>query len=222
MWLRFQLLESIEKEIEVMIEDILKKIVWLGHDGFRIDASKTVYIDPYQISDGPEADLILITHEHFDHCSPDDVAKVQHSGSVIVTEKDSATKLSGDVRVVKVGETLSIDNVKIEAVAAYNTNKEFHPKSNGWLGFIVEIDGVKVYHAGDTDFIPEMNNFNTDIALLPVSGTYVMTADEAVEAALAINPKIAIPMHYGAIVGGDNDATQFKQALEGKVEVHIF
>lgn len=222
MWLRFQLLESIEKEIEVMIEDILKKIVWLGHDGFRIDASKTVYIDPYQISDGPEADLILITHEHFDHCSPDDVAKVQHSGSVIVTEKDSATKLSGDVRVVKVGETLSIDNVKIEAVAAYNTNKEFHPKSNGWLGFIVEIDGVKVYHAGDTDFIPEMNNFNTDIALLPVSGTYVMTADEAVEAALAINPKIAIPMHYGAIVGGENDATQFKQALEGKVEVHIF
>ena len=204
-----------------MIEDILKKIVWLGHDGFRIDASKTVYIDPYQISDGPEADLILITHEHFDHCSPDDVAKVQHSGSVIVTEKDSATKLSGDVRVVKVGETLSIDNVKIEAVPAYNTNKEFHPKSNGWLGFIVEIDGVKVYHAGDSDFIPEMKDFDADIALLPVSGTYVMTADEAVEAALAINPKIAIPMHYGAIVGGDNDATQFKQALEGKVEVHI-
>jgi len=204
-----------------MIEDILKKIVWLGHDGFRIDASKTVYIDPYQISDGPEADLILITHDHFDHCSPDDVAKVQHSGSVIVTEKDSAAKLSGDVRVVKVGETRSIDNVQIEAVAAYNTNKDFHPKSKGWLGFIVEIDGVKVYHAGDTDFIPEMKDFDVDIALLPVSGTYVMTADEAVEAALAINPKIAIPMHYGAIVGGENDATKFKQALEGKVEVHI-
>ena len=163
-----------------MIEDILKKIVWLGHDGFRIDASKTVYIDPYQISDGPEADLLLITHEHFDHCSPDDVAKVQHSGSVIVTEKDSAAKLSGDVRVVKVGETLSIDNVQIEAVAAYNTNKDFHPKSKGWLGFIVEIDGVKIYHAGDSDFIPEMKDFDADIALLPVSGTYVMTADEAV------------------------------------------
>ena len=204
-----------------MIEDILKKIVWLGHDGFRIDASKTVYIDPYQISDGPEADLILITHEHFDHCSPDDVAKVQHSGSVIVTEKDSATKLSGDVRVVKVGETLSIDNVKIEAVPAYNTNKEFHPKSNGWLGFIVEVDGVKVYHAGDTDFIPEMKDFKTDIALLPVSGTYVMTAEEAVDAALAINPKVAIPMHYGAIVGGGQDAENFKTALEGKVEVRI-
>ena len=204
-----------------MIEDILKKINWLGHDGFRIDAGKTIYIDPYQISDGPDADLILITHEHFDHCSPEDVAKIQHSGSVIVTEKDSAPKLSGDVRVVNVGESLSIDNIQIEAVPAYNTNKDFHPKSKGWLGFIVDIDGVKVYHAGDTDFIPEMNDFNTDIALLPVSGTYVMTADEAVEAALAINPKIAIPMHYGAIVGGGSDATKFKQALEGKVEVQI-
>jgi len=204
-----------------MTEDILSKIVWLGHDGFRIDASKTVYIDPYQIEEGPRADLILITHEHFDHCSPDDVARIQQSGSVIVTEKDSAAKLSGDVRVVNVGEKLSVDDISVEAVAAYNTNKDFHPKSKGWLGFIVEIDGVKVYHAGDTDYIPEMKGYNTDIALLPVSGTYVMTADEAVEAALAINPKVAIPMHYGAIVGGGQDAENFKDALEGKVEVRI-
>jgi len=204
-----------------MIEDIVKKTVWLGHDTFRIDASKTIYIDPYEISSGPNADLILITHEHFDHCSPDDVSKIQHSGSVIVTEKDSAAKLSGDVRVISVGESLSLDEVKVKAVPAYNTNKDFHPKSKGWLGFIVEIDGVKVYHAGDTDFIPEMKDFDVDIALLPVSGTYVMTADEAVEAALAINPKIAIPMHYGAIVGGAQDAVKFKKALEGKVEVHI-
>lgn len=204
-----------------MIEDILSKIVWLGHDGFRIDANKTVYIDPYQIEEGPVADLILITHEHFDHCSPDDVAKIQQPGSVIVTEKDSAAKLSGDVRVVKVGDTLTIDNMTIQAVPAYNTNKDFHPKGNGWLGFIVEVDGVKVYHAGDTDYIPEMKDFNTDIALLPVSGTYVMTADEAVEAALAINPKVAIPMHYGAIVGGGQDAENFKKALEGRVEVRV-
>ena len=204
-----------------MIDDILSKIVWLGHDGFRIDGSKTVYIDPYQIPDSPRADLILITHEHFDHCSPDDVVKIQQSGSVIVTEKDSAAKLSGDVRVVSVGETLSVDDINIEAVPAYNTDKDFHPKSKGWLGFIVEIDGVKVYHAGDTDFIPEMKDFTTDIALLPVSGTYVMTADEAVEAALAINPKVAIPMHYGAIVGGGQDAESFKSALEGKIEVLI-
>jgi L-ascorbate metabolism protein UlaG (beta-lactamase superfamily) len=204
-----------------MIKDILSKIVWLGHDGFRIDAGKTVYIDPYQIPDGPGADLILITHEHFDHCSPEDVAKIQKSDSVIVTEKDSAAKLSGDVRVVQVGDSLTIDNITVEAVPAYNTNKDFHPQGKGWLGFIVELDGVKVYHAGDTDFIPEMKDFRTDIALLPVSGTYVMTADEAVQAALAINPKVAIPMHYGAIVGGGQDAESFKAALEGKVEVRI-
>jgi L-ascorbate metabolism protein UlaG (beta-lactamase superfamily) len=209
------------RETKTMIEEFLPKINWLGHDGFRIDASKTVYIDPYQIPDGPGADLILVTHEHFDHCSPEDVAKIQQSGSVIVTEKDSAANLSGDVRVVKVGDTLEIDNVTIEAVAAYNINKDFHPQSKGWLGFIVEIDGVKVYHAGDTDFIPEMKDLTTDIALLPVSGTYVMTADEAVEAALAINPKVAIPMHYGSVVGGGQDAESFKAALEGKVEVRI-
>jgi L-ascorbate metabolism protein UlaG (beta-lactamase superfamily) len=204
-----------------MMEDLLSRIVWLGHDGFRIDASKTIYFDPYQIPDGPGADLILVTHEHFDHCSPEDVAKIQQSGSVVVTEKDSAANLSGDVRVVKVGDTLAIDNVTIEVVPAYNTNKDFHPQSKGWLGFIVEVDGVKVYHAGDTDFIPEMKDFTTDIALLPVSGTYVMTADEAAEAALAIHPKVAIPMHYGAIVGAGQDADNFQKALEGKIEVRI-
>ncbi len=204
-----------------MVQDIAKKIVWLGHDSFRIDASKTIYLDPYQVSSGPKADLIMITHDHFDHCSPDDVAKIQQPGTVIVTEKDSAKKLTGDLRVIKPGESLVVDEVKVEAVPSYNTDKEFHPKRNAWLGFIIEIQGVRVFHAGDTDFIPEMNGFNVDIALLPVSGTYVMTADQAVEAALAISPKLAIPMHYGTIVGSDQDAINFKKALEGKIEVLI-
>ncbi len=204
-----------------MVQDIAKKIVWLGHDSFRIDASKTIYLDPYQVSSGPKADLIMITHDHFDHCSPDDVAKIQQPGTVIVTEKDSAKKLTGDLREIKPGESLVVDEVKVEAVPSYNTDKEFHPKRNAWLGFIIEIQGVRVFHAGDTDFIPEMNGFNVDIALLPVSGTYVMTADQAVEAALAISPKLAIPMHYGTIVGSDQDAINFKKALEGKIEVLI-
>ncbi|MBL7225018.1 MAG: MBL fold metallo-hydrolase [Desulfobacteraceae bacterium] len=204
-----------------MIKAFAEKITWLGHDGFRIDAEKTIYVDPYQIEGGPVADLILITHEHFDHCSPEDVAKIQGPETVIVTEKDSAKKLTGDVRILKPGETLDLGDVKIEAVPSYNTDKDFHPKKNGWLGFIVETEGVKVYHAGDADFIPEMKDFEVDIALLPVSGTYVMTADQAVKAALAINPKLAIPMHYGAIVGDEQDALNFKKELEGKVEVSI-
>lgn len=203
------------------MQDLAKKIVWLGHDSFRIDAEKTVYIDPYQISSGPEADLILITHEHFDHCSPEDVSKIQGPGTVIVTEKDSAKKLSGDVRVLKPGESLELDGVKIRTVPSYNTDKDFHPRANAWLGFIVEVEGGTIYHAGDTDFIPEMKDFEVDIALLPVSGTYVMTSEQAIKAAIAVNPKLAIPMHYGAIVGDENDASDFKKALEGKVEVLI-
>ena len=204
-----------------MIKAFADKIVWLGHDGFRIDAEKTVYFDPYQIEGGPVADLILISHEHFDHCSPEDVAKIQGPETVIVTEKDSAKKLTGDIKILKPGEILDLGDVKIEAVPSYNTDKDFHPRKNGWLGFIVELEGVKVYHAGDADFIPEMKDFDVDIALLPVSGTYVMTADQAVKAALAINPKLAIPMHYGAIVGDIADALNFKKELEGKIEVSI-
>ncbi|HSO20633.1 MAG TPA: MBL fold metallo-hydrolase [Desulfosarcina sp.] len=201
--------------------EMLKNIHWLGHDGFRIDAGKVIYIDPYQITGGVPADIILVTHEHFDHCSPEDVAKVQGENTKIVTEKDSAKKLKGDVRVIAPGGSVTVEGVKIEAVPAYNVNKQFHPKEKGWLGFIVEVDGVRIYHAGDTDVIPEMANFKTDIALLPVSGTYVMTAEEAAEAALTIKPKIAVPMHYGAIVGEENDAVRFKNALEGRIEVTI-
>jgi len=203
------------------IQEMKQNIVWLGHDGFRIDASACIYIDPYQIDGGKPADLILITHEHFDHCSPEDIAMIQQSGSVIITEKDSAKKLSGDVRVMAPGERLLLDDLTVEAVPAYNTNKDFHPKANRWLGFIIDIDGVRIYHAGDSDYIPEMKDFDVDIALLPVSGTYVMNADEAVEAALAIKPGLAIPMHYGAIVGDQSDATHFRDKLAGKVDVLI-
>jgi L-ascorbate metabolism protein UlaG (beta-lactamase superfamily) len=204
-----------------MIKAFAEKIVWLGHDGFRIDGAKTIYIDPYQIEGGPVADVILITHEHFDHCSPEDVEKIQGPDTVIVTEKDSAKKLTGDVRVVKPGDTVDLGDVKIDVVPSYNTDKDFHPKKNAWLGFIVEIDGIKLYHAGDADFIPEMKELEVDIALLPVSGTYVMTADQAVKAALAINPKLAIPMHYAAIVGDVQDALNFEKALAGKVDVLV-
>jgi L-ascorbate metabolism protein UlaG (beta-lactamase superfamily) len=202
-------------------QEMAEKIAWLGHDAFRIEAGKTIYFDPYGIAGGLKADLVLISHDHFDHCSPDDVAKVQKEGTVIVTEKNSAKKLGGNVRVIKPGDTVNVEGVKVTGVPSYNKDKDFHPRKNGWLGFIVELEGVKIYHAGDTDFIPEMKDFKVDIAFIPVSGTYVMTAEEAVKATLAIKPKLAIPMHFGTIVGDEKDALRFKKGLEGKLEVRI-
>jgi L-ascorbate metabolism protein UlaG (beta-lactamase superfamily) len=204
-----------------MSHEFVEKIHWLGHDCFRIDGSKTIYFDPFQITTGPGADLIFISHDHFDHCSPEDVEKIKKEDTVIITEENAAGKLQGDVRVLKPGGKMEVEGVKIEAVPAYNTDKDFHPKKNGWLGFVVEVDGTRVYHAGDTDFVPEMQELHVDIALLPVSGTYVMTADQAVAAAKAIQPKVAIPMHYGAIVGDEKDALSFQKALHGLVEVTV-
>ena len=206
-----------------MSTNLLERIKWLGHDGFEITTDDlTLMIDPFQVEGQRQADIILVTHAHYDHCSVGDIAKLVKPTSVIVTEPESAEKLTGhckDIRVVKPGDRLTVSGIAIEAVPAYNTNKHFHPKANNWLGFIVTIDGVRVYHAGDTDLIPEMSGMSVDIALLPVSGTYVMTADEAVAAAKAIGPRTAIPMHYNSIVGSDADARTFKEALAGVCEV---
>jgi len=204
------------------INDVVKNITWLGHDGFLIKGDgKAIVIDPFQVKQCEPADIILISHEHYDHCSPEDVKKIRKDSTVIVTEAQSAAKLSGDVRVVQPGDKLTVSGIPIEAVPSYNTNKRFHPKESGWLGFIVTVDGVRIYHAGDTDRIPEMESFEVDIALLPVSGTYVMTAEEAVEAARMIKPKLVIPMHYGAIVGSADDAKRFSEALQGTCEVVV-
>ena len=204
-----------------MVRDVIKKIHWLGHDGFRIDSDKVIYFDPYQIKSAVPADIIFISHEHFDHCSEDDIKKIQQKDTVIVTDAVTAKKLKGNVKVVKPGDKITADTIAVEVVPSYNTDKNFHPKSSGMLAFIVTVEGVRIYHAGDTDFIPEMNTIKTDIALLPVSGTYVMTAAEAVQAALAIKPQVAIPMHYNAIVGSEKDAQLFAEKLQGKVEVVI-
>jgi L-ascorbate metabolism protein UlaG (beta-lactamase superfamily) len=202
-----------------MPEKMIDRIHWLGHDTFYVAGSKTVYFDPWDVAGDPKADLILVSHDHFDHCSPDDVAKLTQDHTVIVTEPDSAKKLSGDVRILKAGQSLEMDGVTVTAVPAYNTDKDFHPKSKNWLGFVVEMDGVRIYHAGDTDVIPEMKDLDVDIALIPVSGTYVMNAAQAIEAARAIKPKIVIPMHYDKIVGSEDDARQLVDALSGEMTV---
>lgn len=189
----------------------MAQITWLGHDSFRISNDKVIYIDPYQIKGGPPADLILVTHDHYDHLSVDDIKKLRKEDTVVVTTPAAARKLAGPVRTVKPGDKLSVRGIDVEVVPAYNTNKKFHPKEAGGVGFIVIVDGERIYHAGDTDVIPEMKGLKVDTALLPVSGTYVMTAEEAAKAAEMIQPKQAIPMHYGTIVGSEADAQRFQK-----------
>ncbi|MDJ0780728.1 MAG: MBL fold metallo-hydrolase [Desulfosarcinaceae bacterium] len=200
------------------IHELVENIRWLGHDGFRIDAGEmTIYIDPYKLQGGPPADLILVTHDHADHASPADVAQIQKADTEIVTVPAAAAKLSGAIQTVAPGDALTVKGIAVEAIAAYNTNKfrapgvPFHPKESGYVGFILTVNGVRIYHSGDSDFIPEMEGLAPDVALLPVSGTYVMTVTEAVAAAAAIQPKVAIPMHVGEGIGALDDAARFQE-----------
>ena len=193
---------------------------WLGHDGFKIKSSIIVYIDPFKIKQDEKADLILITHEHYDHLSLDDLKKISNKNTIIIASEICKGKFSNlsckEVKFVKPGDKIKIEGVSIEAVHAYNTNKQFHPKKDNYVGYILTINNTRIYHAGDTDLIPEMSNLkNIDIALLPVSGTYVMDINEAVEAVKIIKPKIAIPMHINSIIGTMEDAEEFKK-LAGK------
>jgi len=206
-----------EKEVSYMTENIH----WLGHDTFKITGEKVIFTDPFKLRKKDTADIVLITHEHYDHCSPEDIKKIQGSGTVIVAPSDCAAKLSGNIKKVKPGDKINVNGIDIEVVPSYNTNKQFHIKDRNWVGYIFTVNGKRIYLAGDTDYIPEMKTFKADIALLPVSGTYVMTADEAVKAALDIMPKVAIPMHYNSIVGTEKDAKQFAEGLKGTVEVKI-
>lgn len=209
---------------------LLDSIEWLGHSGFRIDAGQaTIYIDPYRINGGPTADLILVTHGHYDHYSPQDVERVSGEHTWLVAPPAVAERATGRVSSIVPGQQLELEpvpGVEVAAVAAYNTSKRdedgrpFHPREAGCVGFDLNVSGERLYHAGDTDVIPEMDSVvGVDVALLPVSGTYVMTAGEAAEAARRIQPAVAVPMHWGEHIGTRKDAEEF--AERAPVEVRI-
>ena len=214
-----------------MLEYADVQITWLGHDGFRLKKGIVVYIDPYKLGSAAElADVACVTHEHFDHLSVGDLAKIVTPRTTVVTIPACREAVVGlhpkAVRFVKPGDRLEVDGVAIHAVPAYNTSKfrspgnPFHPQADGKVGFVIGIGGLWVYHAGDTDAIPEMASLGrVDVALLPVSGTYVMTAAEAVAACNTIRPTLAIPMHYGSIVGTVADADAFRKSALCRVEI---
>lgn len=198
------------------------EIKWLGHASFKIKVqNKVIYLDPWKLKTAEPADLILITHEHHDHYSAEDIDKIKKEETIITAPADLLKKLPGQTRPAKIGETLKINGLEIEPVPAYNTNKEFHPRANNWVGYLIKTGQEIIYHAGDTDLIPEMAEIKCDLALLPVSGTYVMTAEEAAQALTKLKAKKAIPMHWGEIIGSRADAERFKELAPAGVQVEI-
>ncbi len=205
---------------------LIDSIEWLGHASFRVRAGrKVVYIDPYRVGDGPPADLILVTHGHYDHFSPQDLERLSTERTVVVAPPAVAERVRGRVISLAPGEGID-DPLDVRAVAAYNTSKRdpdgnlFHPREAGGVGYVLNVRGERLYHCGDTDVIPEMDEVaGVDVALLAVSGVYVMTAAEAVEAARRIAPRVAVPMHWGEHIGTRADAEAFADAAPVKVKI---
>jgi L-ascorbate metabolism protein UlaG (beta-lactamase superfamily) len=198
------------------------KVEWLGHACFKISNKLKIYIDPFDLKDEEKADLIFITHEHYDHCSLADIKKIAKDDTLVIITEDCIAKLR-DFKTFPVlpGKSYEAKGIKFLTVPAYNLSKAFHTRASNWVGYVIEVEGIKIYHAGDTDFVPEMKELKgIDIALMPVGGTYTMNAEEAAKAVNSFKPKIAIPMHFGKIVGSERDAERFKDLVEG-AEVKI-
>jgi L-ascorbate metabolism protein UlaG (beta-lactamase superfamily) len=210
---------------------LIDSVAWLGHASFRIAVrGATIYVDPYRVSPGaPKADVILVTHGHYDHFSPQDVELLSDDSTWLIAPAAVAERATGRVASIAAGEAIELDHlhgIDVAAIAAYNTSKRdsdgnlFHPREAGWVGFEINVRGQRLYHSGDTDVIPEMDAVaGVDVALLPVSGTYVMTAAEAAEAARRIQPGVAVPMSWGSHLGSRADAEDF--AARASVDVRI-
>ena len=207
---------------------MLKNIVVLCHSSIKINKGKTIYFDPFKIDENyNDADIIFITHDHYDHYSESDIDKVIKDDTVIVAPEELLTKLlkkgykKDYIVTVEPEETYMVEGVRFETVPAYNINKQFHPKENGWVGYIIELDGIRYYIAGDTDITEENKKIKCDVAFVPVGGTYTMDFKEAAYLINEIKPKIAVPIHYGSIVGTKQDAIDFARLVHPEIKCEI-
>lgn len=207
---------------------MLENIQVLCHSSIKINEGKVIYFDPFKINKQyNDADIIFITHDHYDHYSEEDIDKVIKPDTTIVIPEGMQVKLlkkgikNSNIITVEPEKTYVVEGLKFETIPAYNVNKAFHPKDNGWVGYILEIDGIRYYIAGDTDINEENKRVKCDIAFVPVGGTYTMDFKEAAELVNEIKPKVAVPIHYGSIVGTNEDAINFQKLLNPEINCKI-
>ena len=204
---------------------MLENIEVLYHSSIRISNNKVIYIDPFKIDKNyNDADIVFITHDHYDHYSDEDIDKVINENTTIIIPEKLLTKLlrkginKNAIITVEPNEKYMIQGIKFETIPSYNTNKTFHPKENGWVGYIITLDDIRYYIAGDTDITEENRKVKCDVAFVPVGGTYTMDFKEAAQLINEIQPKIAVPIHYGSVVGTKQDATDFIKLLHPNIK----
>ena len=205
---------------------MIDNIQVLAHSAVRIESGKTLYFDPYLIEGSfNDADVIFLTHDHYDHFSPEDFAKVTRENTPVIAPATIVAHLLDEgierdrIIAVKPGDALQVEGIPVEVVPSYNTNKKFHPQANGWVGYVVTVDGIRCYVAGDTDINPDVLQVKCDIAMVPVGGTYTTTAEEAAQLVNRIRPAIAVPTHFGAVTGTKEDGKAFARFVDPEIQV---
>ncbi len=197
---------------------VLEGFTWFRQAAYRWQGDgPVVYIDPWGVNDDVPADLIFLTHAHYDHYQPHEIERLSTPSTKLVAPYDIARELKGDVTPVTPGESHEVGGVRFTTVPAYNIAEErldMHPKVNGWVGYVLELGGSTYYHAGDTDALPELETLDTDVAMVPIGGTFTMDYQEAAGLVKAMEPQLAVPMHYGFVVCSPSHAQLFRKAAE--------